>query len=275
MERSKIKTFVIAALLAVNVFFLALVISKEMDSAAIREQMKADAVQIMSQNGITINPDIIPGNINLYSYIVARDIDSEKTLAQTILGNCSPEDQGGNIYYYSGSGGHARFRGGGEFEIFPVEGAYTSSNNVESAYSLSKVMGIGVDKGSAVISADEDGQTVSFVCTWTGFGVFNCRISFLFENGNLTQIYGRRLMGSPQASGDDELITAEAALIDFLNIIKQQGYICNEILSISEGYILSLSVSGEGNLIPIWRISTDTGECYINAVTGLSETVMD
>ena len=33
------------------------------------------------------------------------------------------------------------------------------------------------------------------------------------------------------------------------------------------------SVSGEGELVPVWRIATDTGEFYINAVTGLEETL--
>ena len=33
------------------------------------------------------------------------------------------------------------------------------------------------------------------------------------------------------------------------------------------------NAAGEGELIPLWRIATDTGEFYINANTGLEETI--
>lgn len=274
MERSKIKTFILSVLLVLNIFFLALVISKETTSSALREQMKADVAQIMSDNGITISTESIPDSMDMYSYKILRDLGAEKALVQSVLGDFEFEDQGGNIHFYQGSVGYARFRGGGEFEIIFAESPSTD-DYLQLSLSLCKTMGIDTDTGSAVISEAETGYTVIFTGKWAGFAVFNCRVSFVFENGSLSQISGRRLMGTPQASGDDELRTAATALMDFLNIIKQEGYICNEILSISQGFLINLSVSGDGNLIPTWRVSADTGEYYINAITGKAETVVN
>ena len=49
------------------------------------------------------------------------------------------------------------------------------------------------------------------------------------------------------------------------------GVICSELRGLELCYAFSASASGEGSLTPIWRVVTDTGEFYINAVTGREE----
>ena len=61
------------------------------------------------------------------------------------------------------------------------------------------------------------------------------------------------------------------ALMRFLELTREKGHICSELRGLELCYAFSASASGEGSLTPTWLVVTDTGEFYINALTGREE----
>ena len=63
------------------------------------------------------------------------------------------------------------------------------------------------------------------------------------------------------------------ALKRVLGLTREKGHICSELRGLELCYAFSASASGEGSLTPTWLIVTDTGEFYINAITGKEEVI--
>lgn len=62
-------------------------------------------------------------------------------------------------------------------------------------------------------------------------------------------------------------LAVSTALIRFLAGINEGGYVCSRIDSMTAGYRLSSSVR-PARLDPVWRLSTDSGDYYVDAATG-------
>jgi len=61
----------------------------------------------------------------------------------------------------------------------------------------------------------------------------------------------------------------------FLEIVRSEGFICSRLEGLMPGYLMNVTVSGESTLTPVWHIETDTGELFINALSGKQETIGD
>lgn len=79
---------------------------------------------------------------------------------------------------------------------------------------------------------------------------------------------GRRLVGSPVERTDQRPITVASALVYFYNGLNGLGDVCNQVDSIVQGYISVTSLSGPMELIPVWRVTTDTGAYQLDLLTG-------
>ena len=84
---------------------------------------------------------------------------------------------------------------------------------------------------------------------------------------NLIPVYGRRYFEWFSRKLDPK------ALMRFLGLTREKGHICSELRGLELCYAFSASASGEGSLTPAWLIVTDTGEFYINAITGKEEVI--
>ena len=69
------------------------------------------------------------------------------------------------------------------------------------------------------------------------------------------------------------VMNAAGVLVRFLEIVRSEGFICSTLRTLTPGYLMSVTVSGESTLTPVWHIETDTGDLYLNALTGAAETV--
>ena len=63
-------------------------------------------------------------------------------------------------------------------------------------------------------------------------------------------------------------IDVPTVLMRFLNIVLDGGHVCSSLDELELCYNMRANAAGEGELIPVWRIATDTGEFYINANDG-------
>lgn len=269
MEQSKIKNIIIIILLIVNIIFLALYLIGRIETGKLEKKTKEDLVRILDSHGIAMDMSVIKEYGDLGSYEVLRDLEGEKAVAETVLGECEVNDLGGNIYQYLSPLGEGIFRGNGEFSITLASGIPLTDTSVRALAAYLGKMNIAVELESA--EAEYSGANLSSVRFTTMFEdnpIFNCRITMSFTDSKLMSIYGRRLTSTPAPASSEPMIGVYTALISFLSEVKQANLICNEITAVTPGYSFSASVSGSGRLVQYWCVSTDVGKYYVNGLTG-------
>ena len=67
------------------------------------------------------------------------------------------------------------------------------------------------------------------------------------------------------------LMDSGSALLRFVEILRAEEFSCTRVDAFRPGYLLSVLVSGESPLTPVWRLETDGGILLINAENGRIE----
>jgi len=269
MEWPKLKNIIILILALVNLFLLAMLGLQERGAVQDQEQAIADTISVLERNGIQMDSDNVPAELELTTMTVERDLESEAVLAQALLGECEVQDLGSGRYAYQSARGMAEFRSNGNFSFAFYEGQRWREEelaNVLDAMAEGGFVGTVVSQNTG-----ENPMTLTLCQNWQDVLVYSCQAEVTFEDGHLVSVVGQRLMGTPQSENDKtQLISVPTALLKILNEINDMGDICNEITSMTPGYVLTVSAD-RGRMIPVWYVTTDTGAYSLNAVTGVLE----
>lgn len=272
MEWPKLKNIIILILLLANLFLVSMVVVQERSAAKYRVQAMENAVGVLENGGIRVDRSHVPEEMELTVLTVERDLESEKLLAQALLGTCTAADLGGGRYAYESALGSAEFRSNGNFNVTFSEGKMRlQRSGGEEAHAVNLLGEAGLQ---VVLSTREETESrVKLTCRqiWQGAPIYSCIITMEYENGSLLVISGQRLMGTPQSGNDkSELISTPTALVRFLNGINDLGDICNEITAMEAGYLMVAGADAT-RLVPVWYMTTDTGVYSMNALTGVLE----
>lgn len=269
MEKSKIKNIIILLLVLMNLFLLFIVISNARQTRQ-SEKLRDEAIRaVLFDSGISIGegafPEFVPSEI-----ILKRDLDREKDMITSLIGRCTVEDLGGNIYLYSGGSNTVRLSGTGEIDVsFDSGTIYAGGDPTATAISVLAKMGIECKRSDAVFEGDSDSFTITLNCSYDGETVFNSKITCYFNSGRLTLISGRRLLDDVYSKASPENYPdAVTILMNFLAYIKESGEVCTAIREIDSGYYAETAVIGDFRLLPLWRIVTDVGSYYFDGLTG-------
>ena len=273
MDKSRIKNFIIILLLLVNVFLLYIVISNFREERQAELYRKEALENVLSENGIKLNPNIelpdsIPPLVSL-----KRDTEIEQKLVSALIGKCDVKDLGGNIYFYEGPDGQAKFRGTGDFEILLNSGVIPKVKNpVDSARIALKKLGIECSDEDSSVNSEGGNTTVVLNCSWNGTPIYNSKISFYLTSEYLMLISGSRPLDKEYVIQSTENYTDSITLLmSFLKNVRETGEVCSEIKDMQIGYFLNSAVSGDCTLKPVWCIQTDSKAYYIDAQTGKAE----
>lgn len=255
MDKGKVKTAVIAILLILDLILGTFLIWQTATARKAERNAFQNLKTVMHANGVELLPEELPSADGIYTLLSERSLSAEAALARVFTGSDQGQDQGGNIYYYTGSTGEAWFRGSGDFEVLFSEPAAQMDSAVRKALLQ---YGMDPDRKDAVQQVD-------------GLNVFNCTLSAHYTNALLTSVTGRLVAGSFSAVVDTPAMDAGTALLRFIASLEDNGFICTEVSSMELGYLMSALVTGGFQLTPVWRVVTDTGEYYVNAITGAVE----
>lgn len=274
MDTSKIKNIIILILLAVNVFLAAALIGDRAQTNAVKTAAWESAIEAVERAGISVSEDISSDLATPSVYTLRRDMDSELEWLGRLLGSVTAADLGGNIWFYSSESGQASVRGAGECDIlFSTDTFSTGRSAAKSAEKVMKKLGLEPDGANADVISSRDGSTVTLGCLWQGCPVYNAELSFTFSEDYLVMISGTRIFDRQVQVSGEGVLDELSVMLRFVEAVSEQGYVCSSLSALDSGYIFSVAVSGEGTLNPVWRFTTDTGELYINAVTGRVETL--
>lgn len=276
MDSVKVKNFIILVLLIVNAILLSVFVSDTLRERAQRSGAVEGAVQLLAENGISVAEDVDLSEREIETLSLARDTEHEERMVTNVLGNAAVSDQGGNILLYFGSRGEAGFRGTGGVEMNLHSGEYSARGDLTGcARGFARSLGLRTVSEPVSLNLDEDSDegTLELCCSYDGVRVINCVLSFTFADGELLGVYGTRVLDTVTGERQQELIDVPTVLTRFLSLVLENGHVCSSLDELELCYNMQANAAGEATLTPVWRIETDTGEFFINAVTGLQETV--
>lgn len=274
MSTSKSKNIIIIALLLLNIFLLAILIVDKVEAKKGMDAEIAALESVMKQRGISLGEDIDFSISAPLPCTVLRDEKNDDKLIDNLINYSYREDMGGNVIFYSSGIGQAMLRGTGEISlIFNDELPDMSSDHAEEADKYMKNNGLELYSELAKVTTSSDGATAVIPCEFDGYCIYNTKLSFTVSGDKLMMIDGTRPFDGDTEFHDETVIDSVSAMMCFMDIVRSDGYICSRVLGIEAGYFMNVAVSGESTLRPVWKVETDTGDIYINAVSGKMESL--
>ena len=271
MSVSRIKTLVLAVLALVNIFFLVLIISDTVADARSERQATQNVCSVLQAGGIIIDPDNVRADNSLRPMKTARGNEAEATIAGAVLGPTVTTVRGVIYEYENAQNGIAVFYSGGDFEININPGVITNtSGTVRVVQRLLRDMKIATSE--IVLTGEPGSETVTVLSAYKGVGILNCAIEFVFAGESLESIRGRYVAGPELVEDGAGMSHVSTALLGFLAAVRneeREDVVCARILNVETGYRHHVVGSfGEGVIMPVWLLTTDTGKYVIDDASG-------
>lgn len=261
MNGSRIKNIVIVILALTNAFLLVLLFSRRAQEHAARDRAVTELVRLYAANDIALRADLVPkGMLRLSSVEPVRDLAAEAAFAEAVIGVCDVEDMGGGIYRYANDAGQCLMRSSGAVEAVLERAVGDPEAYYESLFSA---------HGYGALYAAINGGSGEAVAArmMPGASVFNAELTLSYAENRLVSVTGS-FVPPVEASERGEGIDGITALVRFLDYSNLSGEVCTAITDVRGGYLLQSTASAYQRLIPVWRITTDVSEYYVNATNG-------
>ena len=270
MDTRRIENIIIAILVLLNVFLLAIVLTDHAQARRSERETAKTAVELLAANGIDVGEDVTFAQKTPAVCTVLRDFDREAEQMEALIGANGMEDLGGSIHFYRSERGQAVLRGTGEMDLLLNAGSVPVKGGMEKT---AERFLADADIAGLFRSTSASDESVECCCLWNELPVYNARLTFDFSGNDLFMVTGTMLFTEASESSTEGVMDAVSVLMRFVEIVRSEGFICSRLDALTPGYLMSVTVSGESTLTPVWHIETDTGELYVNALSGKTETV--
>lgn len=261
MDRARLKNYILLILLLVNLLLLGLLASRYRQEQAARERTAAELSKLFASESISLETDI-PAALPPAGMTLSRDLEEERTLAAALLGDgLNVSDEGGGIHVFSNDAGQVLFRSGGSFE---AEGLLAERDAEAVCRKFCQAFGY----QAFALTLENGGGTGTAVQYLGGYPVANASVEFTVSGGSLVAVSGTYLSQKDAAAVSGGSMTAVTALSKFLNARRSGGAVVSSVTGISLCYEVQSTAAPVMSLIPAWCVATDTGEYYVNCVTG-------
>lgn len=262
MESTRLKNIVIWILVLVNVFLLISLALRK--SAEIRAWQCAsvELTELFAADGIALDASLIPNLTPPPAKQLTRSTEMERALTSYLLeGDLIKADEGGGIFSYQNKNGFGRFHSSGKFEI---TGQMGDADGEAFCRKFCSTYGY-----RDFHFTSEQHNTATAVQYSDNLPSINCTATFLLQKGRLVSVSGTRASNTYVITdGGSENRTAHTALTLFLKARRDSGTVVSAITSIDVCYELERGQTADMNLVPVWRIGTDTVNFYVNCHTG-------
>lgn len=271
MPASKLKNLVILILLLCNVFLLILVVPGRLAARQQREALRNELVALYAGYGLTLPEGNLPEGQDLHLLEAQYDAEVALTAARALLGEqvLSESESGSYQTTYTSAGGKCTIRRDSLSAALAPGSAVSGSLRTATRKTLSR-MGFAIDTLGSPVS-EGTVNTLTARQSIAGAPVFSCELTFTYKGGVLQSVSGGYCPASRTltAIGTEVSISCADALVAFLNSMEQTGWVGSAITAIEQGYLLAESAGASTvQLIPIWRLDTDTGTFFVHGITG-------
>jgi len=176
------------------------------------------------------------------------------------------ENRGGGHYTYMGMLGEVTLRPGGQLDArMMVNPAWQTQDPQGHAANVMKSLPL--DSRFVSSSLQGGSGSVIYCQELDGIPLFSCQVIFVYKEHQLIAISGT-LLATQTDEVEEECLTLPTVLLRFLDEVQRSGDVCSEILAVEPGYLAAQSFTASTQLKPVWYISTNTAEYYVDAVSG-------
>ena len=223
---------------------------------------------VLTSSGIEVAPGVNFKHAVPAAYFQRRSREAEEKIVSAAIGHIGAEDMGGNIIEYSGEGGRASFHGTGDFTIEFTGGPQAGDAGAAIAYLDSVgIEGYYDERGTMARTGDD--ITAFSVCM--SYPVYNAKIRIACPNGRIEVIEGVRVLDELREALGTEILSMPTVVMRFLEAAREQDARCGRLMEIELGLKIETQSADAGMLVPVWRFVTDTGDFFINGVSGRME----
>lgn len=268
MEWHRVKNIIIVILLLINGFLLVLVGTRKSEARRYEQSALEGVILVLGENGISLSEDVIAARSGKTPGTMERSITLEAQAASALLGESTEgTNRGGGLYIYATDAGQISFRSGGELSSALNDDPRWHTDDPES-HAAALAAGLGVDFRLVDSRISEGSGLVVYQQLMDGAPLFSCGISFVYENGRLTEVSGTLLATEDPAQESGEVLSLPTVLMHVLDELLTSGSVSSAILTVEPGWLPEQSFNDAIRLNPVWYISTNTTDYYVDGLTG-------
>jgi len=268
VEWHKVKNIIILMLALVNGFLLVLVTARQNEARRYERAAQTQAVQALANSGIAVDEGGLVAADHLDPVSIERDVEQEGRMVSALLDEkVAGDNWGGGLYRYQGITGEVSVRAGGEFSAKLYDHPRWQAPD-PAAHAVGLLRQIEIEGERIAFEQEGDTSCVTVRQRWGGVPLFSSQLTFLYRDGMLQSIDGVLLIPGRVNRERRAILTLPTALLHFLDGVLETGDVCSAILSMEVGYRAIQSLSSAVRLSPVWFISSNTANYYLDAVTG-------
>lgn len=268
---SKLKNLTILILLLANLALLGILLpgrrAQAQEAASLRQSLSA----LYAAQDVDLDPGVIPDTVTLYVLELAESPDADLQAAEALLGQdvLAQDDSTRYLRTFQSSSGTCSISRTGIFHA-QLTGQKETSDLTKAAKATLKAMGYAYSALSEPERLRAGVYQVTAAQAVLGTPVFGSELTLTYSNNCLTALDGVFFTGTDLTRvSESPCLSAADALVAFLSARYALGWVGSEVTAMEQGYLRSETASaGAVHLTPVWRLSTDTGQFYINGISG-------
>lgn len=269
MDISKFKNLILGVLLAANLVLAAVLGMRAYESYRLERTAAENTVTALRSLGTNVTVEQLGDNIApLYPSEVERDLDAERELARSFIGEHTIAEGGSGIYNLEGENGSAGLQNAGRVTItFSDE----FSESISSAEDMLLALGADSQYCAALLRMTADELVVEDTGIRrliTGAEVFGLSLDAREVDGRVVGLDGGILLGEVYVTEGSHSKSLAAALLALSAQLYDAGTPAGNIISSDLGWTATLAAPGYTHLEPTWRIETENaGVWLVDAMT--------
>ena len=266
MPKAKMKTLVLLILLACNLGLLLTVLPTRLQASRAARETMQQLEQLFARYGLQLELAQLPEQSELPILEAQFDAGAQLDAARALLGEpLLAEQDGGSLQtVYTSQAGTCTLRRG-SLSATLTDGPAAQDR---AAFARSLLREMGLEAAELTEQAD---SSVTVTQALLDRPLFSTALTLRFSGGRLTGAEGTiyPLAGTLTALPEQATLGGADALVAFLNAREQTGWIGQAVTGARLGYRTAETAAADTlRLVPTWRIETDTGDYYVDALTG-------
>ena len=271
MPISKVKNIVILILVLVNILLLCLVVPLSRERQTQEAETYAQLETLMEGYGVQLHVETLPDTRTLYTVEFAPQDDGALPAMQALLGEMvlMENDSTRYVQIYRSEQGICQLSRGGGMEA-RLENREAASDLPNAAAEELEAMGLDAAYVTTPTRSSAGIYSVTAVQRLLDVPVFTAALRCTFQNGVLGRMEGTLYFDTSDLcrTDDDTCCSAADALVAFLGSRDTLGWVGASVTDVAQGYCRAETASAAVvRLVPGWRISTDTGDFWVNGIS--------
>ena len=264
MPVSKLKNLAILILLLANAALLCLLVPRQLQQHKQQQELLASLTKLCASHNVVLAPDSIPETAALYALEFDGREDAEAQALTQLLGEAPIKVEN-------------RLQTASDVRIGSWENGTMSltlqdqrevSDMRSAAKRTLKKMDFQLYALSPSVRLSPGIYSVTATQSILGVPVFSDGLTMTYANSRLSKLEGDFFTGTLMRTDNTLCCTASEAVVFFLSARLDLGWVGSAITGLEQGYLRADSAGSELRLIPVWKLHTDTGTFYINALSG-------